>query len=54
VRAFKITLRNEPGYILETVVIKALDGTRALLKYIEDTAPIIEDGDKIEIQEIEE
>ena len=50
-RTFKIAVYNGGGYEIDSAEIKALDGTRAILKYIEQVAPIIEDGDTIRIEE---
>ena len=53
-RVFKITVLNGGGYEIDSSIIKAYDGAKALLEYIKNEAPILEDGDTIKLEEVEE
>ena len=53
-RIFRITVLNGGGYEIYSSIIKAYDGARALMDYIKNEAPSLEDGDTIKLEEVEE
>lgn len=52
-RVFKITVLNGGGWVIDSQLVKAEDGAKALLNYIKEQAPILEDGDTIKLEEVE-
>lgn len=51
-KEYEITIHNSCGAVIFSEIEKALDGTNALLKAINEYHLIIEDGDKIVINEL--